>query len=84
MYSDLKADPAAAELARRCGEAFGLEIYGVDTIETSTGPLVIEVNEFPNFSVIRDAAGLIADHIVARMGDRSEERTHYASSRARC
>lgn len=80
----VEADPAAAELARRCGEAFGLEIYGVDTIETASGPVVIEVNEFPNFSAIPGAAGLIADHILARMQDRSEHRAHYASSRARC
>jgi ribosomal protein S6--L-glutamate ligase len=79
----VKADPAAAQLARRCGEAFGLEIYGVDTIETSTGPVVIEVNEFPNFSAIPDAAALIADHVWARMRDRSQDSVYSASSGAR-
>jgi len=58
------------DLALRCGQVFGLEIYGVDTIETADGLAVIEVNEFPNFTGVPDAARCVADYILARVGGR--------------
>jgi ribosomal protein S6--L-glutamate ligase len=58
--------PAMVDLALRCGATFGLEIYGVDTIETPDGLAVIEVNEFPNFTGVPNAADCIADHVLAR------------------
>ena len=61
-------DAGQVDLARRCGAIFGLEIYGVDTIETPDGPAVIEVNEFPNFTGVPGAAELIADYILSRVG----------------
>ena len=60
------ATPAMVELALRCGATFGLEIYGVDTIETSDGLAVIEVNEFPNFTGVPHAGECIADYVIAR------------------
>jgi len=53
-------------LALRCGRVFGLDIYGVDAIETADGVAVLDVNEFPNFTAVPDAAGEIADFILAR------------------
>ena len=53
-----------AALARRCGEVFGLELYGVDCIETETGPVVIEVNDFPNYTGIPGIGELVADEIL--------------------
>ena len=60
------ATPAMVELALRCGATFGLEIYGVDTIETPDGLAVIEVNEFPNFTGVPHAGECIADYVIAR------------------
>jgi ribosomal protein S6--L-glutamate ligase len=77
-------DPTRAALARRCGEIFGLDIYGVDTIETASGPIVIEVNEFPNFTGVPGAAAHIANVIMARLGQRSEDHAdRISASRAR-
>jgi ribosomal protein S6--L-glutamate ligase len=59
------------DIALRCGATFGLDIYGVDTVETAQGPAVIEVNEFPNFTGVPDAAAHIADYILAQVGRRS-------------
>ena len=53
------------ELALRCGELFGLELFGVDCLLTSSGPVVIEVNEFPNYSGVPDADAALADHVLA-------------------
>jgi ribosomal protein S6--L-glutamate ligase len=60
------ATPAMIDLALRCGATFGLEIYGVDTIETADGLAVIEVNEFPNFTGVPEAGECIADYVLAR------------------
>jgi ribosomal protein S6--L-glutamate ligase len=58
---------AMIDVARRCGAEFGLEIYGVDTIETPGHLVVIEVNEFPNFTGIEEAADCLAAHVAGRM-----------------
>jgi ribosomal protein S6--L-glutamate ligase len=55
--------PALRTLAHRCADVFGLGLYGVDCIETRTGAVVIEVNDFPNFTGVPDADLLIAAHI---------------------
>ncbi|HET9839564.1 MAG TPA: ATP-grasp domain-containing protein [Candidatus Angelobacter sp.] len=55
------------KLALRCGTVFGLELYGVDCIETENGPLVIEVNEFPNYSAVPGADEKLAKFVLASM-----------------
>jgi glutathione synthase/RimK-type ligase-like ATP-grasp enzyme len=54
-----------AELARRCGQLFDLELYGVDCIDTPNGPVVIEVNDFPNYSAVPNANERLATHVLA-------------------
>ncbi|NUS11515.1 MAG: alpha-L-glutamate ligase, partial [Streptomyces sp.] len=41
-------------LVRRTGAAFGLDVYGVDVIDTPGGPVVVDVNAFPG---VRDQPG---------------------------
>jgi ribosomal protein S6--L-glutamate ligase len=55
------------ELAVRCAELFGLELFGVDCLLTAAGPVVIEVNEYPNYSGIAEANIELADHVLARI-----------------
>ena len=55
--------PSLESLGRRCGELFGLDLFGVDCIETSDGPLVIEINDFPNYTSVTDADMLLARHV---------------------
>ncbi len=54
------------ELGRRCGKIFGLELYGVDCIETDRGPLVIEINDFPNYTGVPEADQRLADYVLSR------------------
>jgi len=61
-----KPEAALVDLALRCGRVFGLDVYGVDTVETADGVAVLEVNEFPNFTAVAGAACTIADYILAR------------------
>jgi ribosomal protein S6--L-glutamate ligase len=53
------------ELALRCGELFGLELFGVDCVVTPAGPVVIEVNDFPNYTGVPDADAALVDHVLA-------------------
>ena len=64
----IRPTAAMASVTRQCGRALGLEIYGVDAIDTPHGPLVIEVNEFPNFTDVPGAADAISEYIVQREG----------------
>jgi len=51
------------DLARRCGELFGLQLFGVDCIESDGKLQVIEVNDFPNYSGVPAADFLLAGHV---------------------
>ncbi|HAH32278.1 MAG TPA: hypothetical protein DCL44_08195 [Elusimicrobia bacterium] len=62
-----------AELGRSLRLLFGLELYGVDCIETPEGPVVIEVNEFPNYTGVPDADRRLADYVIHARRDK--ERT---------
>lgn len=55
--------PEVVDLARRCGQAFGLELYGLDIAEDADGPRVIDVNYFPGYRGVPDAARRLADYI---------------------
>lgn len=51
------------DLGRGLGRLFGLELYGVDCIESPSGPAVIEVNEFPNYTGVPDADRRLAEYV---------------------
>jgi ribosomal protein S6--L-glutamate ligase len=63
--------PELVDLGRRCGRIFGLELYGVDCVETPDGPLVIEVNDFPNYTAVPQADERLADYVVAAAAQRT-------------
>jgi ribosomal protein S6--L-glutamate ligase len=62
--------PELAELGRRCGRLFGLDLFGVDCIETEEGVLVIEINDYPNYTNVPEANERLADYVVKRAGER--------------
>jgi ribosomal protein S6--L-glutamate ligase len=55
--------PEVRELALACGRILGLGLYGLDVLETETGPVVVDVNYFPGYKGIPDVAPVIADYI---------------------
>ncbi len=50
-------------IALRCGRLFGLGLYGLDVLETPDGPVVIDLNYFPSYKGLPEAAGLLADYV---------------------
>ena len=48
------------------GKLFGLEIYGIDIVETSRGPVIVDVNAAPGLIGVPNAAGLLADYMERR------------------
>ena len=60
-----------AGLAAHCGRLFGLELFGVDCLCTPDGPVVVEVNDFPNYRGVPEADEALADHVVNGTGART-------------
>lgn len=56
-------DAHLEEIARRCGHALGLGLYGVDIVEGAEGPMVVDVNYFPGYKGVRGVEPLIASYI---------------------
>jgi ribosomal protein S6--L-glutamate ligase len=54
-------------LALDCSELFGLELFGVDCLLTPDGPVVVEVNEYPNYTGVGEADEALATHVLARV-----------------
>ena len=51
------------EIALGCGRAFGVGLYGVDLITCGGKPYVVDINTFPGFKGVPNAASLLADFI---------------------
>jgi ribosomal protein S6--L-glutamate ligase len=50
------------EIALGCGRAFGVGLYGVDLITSGGRPYVVDINTFPGFKGVPNAAELLADY----------------------
>jgi len=59
-------DPELEDLVRRCGQLFGLELYGVDLVRTPKGYSVIEVNCFPGYKGVPEGGDRISRFILDR------------------
>ncbi|MGQ4512808.1 ATP-grasp domain-containing protein [Streptomyces sp. DW26H14] len=49
-----------AAIAERVGEVYGLDLYGLDVLLGPDGPVVVDVNDFPSFRQVPDAAARVA------------------------
>jgi ribosomal protein S6--L-glutamate ligase len=63
-------EPAVEAIAVRAAQVLGLEVAGVDLLESSSGPKVVEVNSSPGFEGLEratghDIAGAIIERAVA-------------------
>jgi ribosomal protein S6--L-glutamate ligase len=51
------------KIALRCGQVFGLGLYGLDLIENANGVWVVDLNTFPGYKGVANIAPRIADYI---------------------
>mgnify|MGYP002146182934 FL=1 len=51
------------EIALKCGQAFGVGLYGVDVITSDGKPFVVDINTFPGFKGVLNAGEMLASYI---------------------
>src|SRR6266852_3280250 len=56
--------PELRNLALLVGRLFDLDIYGLDVVETTGGPMVVDINDFPSFGQVPHAVALVSWEIV--------------------
>jgi ribosomal protein S6--L-glutamate ligase len=57
-----KPAPELCEIALRCGRAFGIDLYGVDIIESGGQPYVVDMSTMPGFKGVPDAPLHLAEY----------------------
>ncbi len=73
--------PQVRKLALQVGKLFGLDIYGVDIVETPLGPAILDINDFPSFSGVPRAVVRVAEYVL-HAAKRAEIRSmNHASQR---
>ncbi|MFN2557936.1 MAG: RimK family alpha-L-glutamate ligase [Nitriliruptorales bacterium] len=60
--------PRLRSLALTCRDAFRLPLLGVDVLMGASGPVVVDVNDFPNYTGVDSAPGAIVDVLRAWPG----------------
>ena len=58
--------PELEDLGQRCGRLFGLDLFGVDCILTEGGPLIIEINDYPNYTKVPEADRHLAEYVIGQ------------------
>ncbi|HEX6542295.1 MAG TPA: hypothetical protein VF040_11115 [Ktedonobacterales bacterium] len=57
--------PELREIALRCGQAFGIDLYGLDVVMSGGMPYVVDLNKFGSYMGVPDGPRLLADYIYA-------------------
>lgn len=55
------------EITLSCGRAFGIDLYGIDIVASEGKLYVVDINTFPGFKGVPDAARLLADYIDSKL-----------------
>ena len=63
---EVKLDRTYTRIAVAAARAVGLRAAGVDMLETSAGPVVLEVNASPGFEGLEEATGINAARILVQ------------------
>ncbi len=56
--------PQVRKLVLQIGKLFGLDIYGVDVVETPQGPAILDINDFPSFGRVPRAVIRVAEYVL--------------------
>jgi ribosomal protein S6--L-glutamate ligase len=69
----LEVSKQLRDIVLRCGEAFGLSLFGVDVVLSGGTPWVVDMQAFPGFKGVPDAAIQLCDAILTAVA-REERR----------
>jgi ribosomal protein S6--L-glutamate ligase len=67
-FEPVEPGPELLALARACARAFSLTLLGVDVLQSPAGPLVVDVNDFPNYTGVGGAPDAIGRLVTSRLG----------------
>ena len=56
--------PVLRTLALQVGQIFGLDVYGLDVVETAQGLVIVDINDFPSFGHVPEAVTLVSTYIL--------------------
>jgi ribosomal protein S6--L-glutamate ligase len=56
--------PQVRKLALQVGKLFGLDIYGLDIVETPQGPAIVDINDFPGFGGVPKAVVRVSEYVL--------------------
>ena len=59
--------PQMREITLQCGAAFDVDLFGIDIIFSGGAPYVVDINSFPGFKGVPDAARLLAEYIHSKI-----------------
>src|SRR6266849_3260544 len=74
--------PQVRKLALQVGKLFGLDIYGLDIVETPQGPAILDINDFPSFGGVPRAVRRISEYVL-HAAKRAEMQREVHAARAR-
>src|SRR5713101_1224509 len=61
---EIPTTPEMLTLARDVGRVFGLDLYGIDVVQTDEGLVLIDINDFPSFGRVPRHVSSIAEYIL--------------------
>ena len=76
--------PELRTLALNVGDLFGLDLYGVDVVQTADGWVGVDINDFPTFGGVPGVVKLIAEfilHVARRVRMQRSVRIMYTQCR---
>jgi len=75
--------PQVRKLALQVGKLFGLDIYGVDIVETPQGPAILDINDFPSFGGVPRAVVRVSEYVLHAARRAEIQRFRRSRSRAK-
>ncbi len=56
--------PQLRRLALEVGKLFGLDIFGLDVVETSQGLALLDINDFPSFGLVPRGVARVSEYVL--------------------
>ncbi len=75
--------PELRKITLQVGKLFGLDIYGIDVVETPQGLAILDINDFPSFGRVPRAVIRISEYILHAAKQAEKKRTVHIERKKR-